>query len=1441
MTPMKPLPNRSKDHGTLVVLLVCCVVAWFTENGDEVTFRHGAVKTASMGNTSPSDVSERATPAWSTVKPANHGTNPIPEGFVQTAVYEDVARLAFPTPAPVAAGLRARVLLGEISGATGRHKYVRIEEVANIKENRLVERRVMPADHLVAYVQKGKTEEQLTAALPSGFSVRKKLSGGQRYLIGFESKDVDSMEQASAALKKLPILASAVPDGYIFSASIPNDPLFDQQWGLHNTGQTVNGIAGTPDADIDAPEAWDLTTGSSAVTVAVIDSGIDLTHEDLVDNIWKNPGESGGGKETNGIDDDGNGFIDDVNGWDFVNDDKVPQDDFGHGTHVAGIIGAKGNNGVGIAGVCWNVKLASLKALRANGSGLWSDVTEAIEYAKLQNLGTVNLSLGAYGSAPLGVQTLMEEADTLLFCAAAGNGAIGTGGVRAGDNLDFIPFSPASLLLGNVISVGAVGADGQFGDFSNFGKVGVDIGAPGVNILSTKTGGGYELKSGTSMASAFVSGAAAMCRARSKRGALETREMLQSCPDRSPRLEEHCVVAGRLWLDRVAIQAIMNIRWRHIANTSSGLQHILPDGQLRNINKGGGFSPSVDFLDNKALTFQGSDFDIDTTLKLRGLRTSIAAAGHKPELYAAFSTGGVHFSPVIGGDNVVCVSSAQTGTNVPAAWLMLKRDGSVWSFGTHDSWTGHQAPPYSAAPIPAPLAGLSDIIQIESMEGGNNHFALNEAGVLFSFGENDTGQLGTGSSSPVPTPLAVQGLPPVREFFIVAGNIFCVGYNSDVWGWGNNNHALGLAQNSTPVSAPIRLPAWDGCVSFGPGNNAGPTSTIAARSDGRVLVCYSGPPGGNGSIAGIPQVVAGLENFERAPSYELGSDRRGRLWEWGQAKLSRSLEDLYNFSATQVPAPAPVFDQVKIPINSVAIALLSDGRTQTWGVNSYGSLGNGFSSTYLVPMEIPELHGISGLSGNSFSSSYVFTWNASGGIRTVGGVGGSILQQDFPTISGISQGVAGTGRFEVLKGDGKVWTYDKQAHFSSGVPIVQSWQQTAFSDVRFLFTGGTYILCAVDTQNRIWAQNSLFFSDHTPINITGILPAEFTAPVSGEIGGDGIVMLCVDGKVWTFQSFANQVAPGVTLASQGLRLLADMGPGASMAWPSVLKSDGSVWTFSNNANSITEVTALNPPGQTLAPIIKMVRISNDPTFAVLRADGTIWTWGNGTYLGRGYSSGTYQPGLLETLADAVDIFSTNYRAYAKRIDGSIWGWGLNTGGELGSKAYAGTPVETLNYSISTEVHNSGLGINDWLYTHFSKSEIGSINISGDEADPDRDGLVNLVEYALGSNPKVASDGEGEEIGLTASFETVSSEALSADGDGASEEGELHFTVKLKRRAKRPGIEYRVEFSDDMVTWYSSPDRLIKVLESERVVIYRDVAPLGVAAKRYARLAIRKGN
>lgn len=306
-----------------------------------------------------------------------------------------------------------------------------------------------------------------------------------------------SIEAALESYRSDPNVLYAEPN-YYFSLSdfqTPNDPFFNDLWGLHNTGQRSHY---EEDADIDAPEAWTVTRGSGDVIVAVIDTGIDYTHPDLISNIWVNTGEISG----NGVDDDGNGFVDDVHGFDFINGDADPMDDHSHGTHVAGTIAASGDNETGVIGVAPNVSVMALKIFDAEGRTSTDSIVQAIDYAVSNGAQISNNSYGGSGFSRSLLDSISRANDAgHIFVAAAGNNARDT---------DASPFYPSGYDLPNVISVAATDYSDGLASFSNYGAGTVDLGAPGRFIKSTVPGGGYTWFSGTSMASPHVAGAVAL-------------------------------------------------------------------------------------------------------------------------------------------------------------------------------------------------------------------------------------------------------------------------------------------------------------------------------------------------------------------------------------------------------------------------------------------------------------------------------------------------------------------------------------------------------------------------------------------------------------------------------------------------------------------------------------------------------------------------------------------------------------------------------------------------------------------------------------------------------------------------------------------------------------------------------------------------------------------
>jgi serine protease len=352
-------------------------------------------------------------------------------------------------------------------------------------------------------------EGTVSSNLAPGSIAGSRLTASWAIAPGLNKVELDAgadLDAALAAYRNDPNVLFAEPDYRVSLNLLPDDSDFGNLWGLNNDGN--NG--GTVDADIDAPEAWDVTTGSHDTIVAVIDTGIDYTHPDLADNIWTNAGEIPG----NRIDDDRNGYVDDVHGYDFVNRDGDPMDDHFHGTHVAGTIGAVGNDANGITGVNWHVQIMALKFLDASGGGYTSDAIEALNYAVANGAIASNNSWGGGGFSSA-FQTAIQNAANQghIFVAAAGNEGI---------NNDLDPFYPAGYNVDNVISVAATDSDDDLAYFSNYGTTSVDLAAPGVNIYSTfptrmtdamRDEGfptHYASISGTSMATPHVTGVVAL-------------------------------------------------------------------------------------------------------------------------------------------------------------------------------------------------------------------------------------------------------------------------------------------------------------------------------------------------------------------------------------------------------------------------------------------------------------------------------------------------------------------------------------------------------------------------------------------------------------------------------------------------------------------------------------------------------------------------------------------------------------------------------------------------------------------------------------------------------------------------------------------------------------------------------------------------------------------
>ncbi len=368
-------------------------------------------------------------------------------------------------------------------------RQLRLVEYSETLTGKTVHSEVMLADSILANL----TSQETAALLKNGFELKSVSNNLGVYEIPVSDYFIEG-EYEYTIHKVTSIVPNAtIEPNYIYwaTATKPSDPEWeDEQWALAETGTAI----------IRAPQAWDLINSATDIKIAILDTGIDINHEDLSSNIWRNLEEI----EGNGIDDDSNGYIDDINGFSFIESSGDLFDEDGHGTHVAGIAAAQGNNSIGVSGVAWNAKLVGIQILDDQGLGSTSEIIRGIEYANTVGAKILNMSIGG-NSKSLAYQNAITAVQNNggIVVASAGNEY---------SNLDENPSYPASYPNENILSVGSVDRLGELSSFSNFSSQQVDLAAPGSKIFSTYPThkGSYATLSGTSMSAPMVSGSLAL-------------------------------------------------------------------------------------------------------------------------------------------------------------------------------------------------------------------------------------------------------------------------------------------------------------------------------------------------------------------------------------------------------------------------------------------------------------------------------------------------------------------------------------------------------------------------------------------------------------------------------------------------------------------------------------------------------------------------------------------------------------------------------------------------------------------------------------------------------------------------------------------------------------------------------------------------------------------
>jgi len=394
------------------------------------------------------------------------------------------------------AGVRRRERL---VNASAKYPCVRVEDTLSVDPVTGVEtlwhQLAMAGDHVMVRLRAGHARPELeTAVARHGFAIRKAMQAPGCFLVCVAPASLDSVPALTNALSREACLDVAEPDYLVHVAeTTPNDPSYSLLWGMQK---------------IEMPRVWDMTTGTGGVVVAIFDTGTDLDHPDLVDNIWVNPLEIAG----NDVDDDENGYVDDVNGWDFYADDNDPNDVEDHGSHVAGTIGAVGDNRLGVAGVGWHVRLMTIKFFGKNPmgqlEGYASDATAGMYYVITQRTRGVPIRVTNHSWGGSGYSQILKDA----MAIAGGQGILHVTAAGNNDNLDndAVPHYPSSYTLSNLLAVANTTQGDGLNSVSHYGATSVDLGAPGVSVYSTYLAGGFAYKSGTSMSSPHVAGVAAL-------------------------------------------------------------------------------------------------------------------------------------------------------------------------------------------------------------------------------------------------------------------------------------------------------------------------------------------------------------------------------------------------------------------------------------------------------------------------------------------------------------------------------------------------------------------------------------------------------------------------------------------------------------------------------------------------------------------------------------------------------------------------------------------------------------------------------------------------------------------------------------------------------------------------------------------------------------------
>jgi alpha-tubulin suppressor-like RCC1 family protein/subtilisin family serine protease len=1153
------------------------------------------------------------------------------------------------------------------------------------------------------------------------------LNPGPEIVEGLRVARVDSRETLKAieALRARPDVIYAEPNLVRRRAVAPNDARYSEMWNLKNTGQG----GGSAGRDIKAEQAWDITTGSRSIVVGVVDEGIDINHPDLKDNIWTNPAEVAG----NSIDDDGNGLIDDINGWDFVHDDNSVFDGNGtfpadetdaHGTHVAGTIGAVGNNSIGVAGLNWQVSLISLKFLGPGGEGTTVDLLQALSYAKamrdlwVSSGGAKGANIQILNNSYTGARSSQAERDAvralgdsgILFVAAAGNES-------RGNERD--PVFPANYNEPNVISVSSTNRFDSLSFFSNYGATTVHMAAPGQEILSTTPNGTYEFSSGTSMASPHVAGAAALLRAanpslslsRLRASLLFGGDQLSPLTPPGTPFSETGLITGR----RLNAAGSLSAASEADATPPAALDtfHVTSQ-QGRRLNVSWS-ATGDDGIAGRASLYEIRYTETDPRLSTpadfqRGYVFSAPLPGVPGAVHSLIvdvpwrqTSGfvGIRALDNVGNASPIAVVPFNLNQNDADPYIQsLTATEALSTGGTALGLVGDDL--YTTSPYQLPF----DFTFFGA--SGRGLYVSTNGALYFTdppqIGNPSTLDDSTNSIERLKSYRMIAGLwDDLRTDHRLNGDVYVVKPDPTrvIFRWQAVTFDLPTGTGSTrgehPVNFEIEL-RRDGTIikRYGDGNtNVFPVVGISGGDPDAYLVPSHTSEFSLVNLTNAQTVVYTPRKPTPLPTPDMAVGLRAAPEPAASGELLTYQIDATNTSAssgageqtrvtTQIPAGTSLVLVTASSQQGATVSAPPAGSTSGNITIDFGSIFFGTSGTATIIVNVIAPAGSTVTNTASITNFWQDPNLANNSATTQTTVITALPFNDVKAIS--AGGMAGSdGQTVVLKNDGTVWSWgsglfgqlgDGTTSFSTTPVLVQN-----ISGVTAVSAGGLHTL-ALKSDGTVWGwgnnqsgqmgfQGQFTFSQTIPVQIPNL-----SSIVAISAGQNHSLALKTDGTVWAWgannwgqigNGTNSQVYTPVQVSGLTNVKAIDAGREKSIA----LKNDGSVWGWGSNQSQVLRLPSFalssNVPVQ-IADVADIAALTlGDFHVIALKQDGTLISWGSNDWGQLGDNNGApgSLPRVVVGLTNVSKLAAGGDHTLAIRNDGSVWSWGRNTLGALG--------------------------------------------------------------------------------------------------------------------------------------------------------------------------------